>query len=112
MFFFMTALIKSGQPNASQIVIPANIVTLEQLNVWSLRALWQLHKNSDFYPDKDLPPVRRIQRSPFLNGAGKLSILYTIYHTFNDELGIDGSSKEWNVTDELTNVVPSNFFNI
>ncbi len=107
----MTAIIRSGSPNANQIVIPASITTLEQLNVWTLRALWQMHKNSDFYPDKDLPPVRRIQRSPFINGAGKLSYLYSVYHTFDDELGIDGTSKEWSAVDEITDVVPSNFFN-
>ena len=85
----MTAIIKTGVPSASQIVIPPSIVTLENLTTWALRALWEMHKNSDFFPDKDLPAVRRIQRSPFLNGAGRASTLWSVYLTYNSDVGID-----------------------
>lgn len=107
----MTAIIKTGQPTASQIVIPATIVTLEQLTTWCLRSLWELHKNGDFFPDKELPPVRRIQKSPFLNGSGRSSVLWSVYLTNNSDLGIDLSKKEWMFTDEISDVVPSTAFN-
>lgn len=107
----MTAIIRTGSPTSSQIVIPSNIVTLEQLTTWCLRALWELHKNSDFFPDKDLPPVRRIQKSPFLNGAGRPSVLWSVYLTNSSDLGIDITQKEWMFTDEVTDAVPSNAFN-
>ena len=107
----MTAIIKTGSPTVSQIVIPPTVVTLEQLATWALRALWEMHKNSDFFPDKDLPPVRRIQKSPFLNGAGRPSVLWSVYLTNSSDLGIDTTKKEWLFTDEITDAVPSSAFN-
>lgn len=108
----MTAIIKSGVPSASQLVIPSSVITLEQNATWSLRALWQLHKNGEFLPDKELAPVKRIQRSPFINGQGKFSILYSAYFTFDDLLGVDSSLKEYTAVDEISDVVPSNVFNV
>jgi hypothetical protein len=107
----MTAIIKTGVPNAAQIVIPPNITTLEQLVTWGLRGLWEMHKNSDFFPDKDLPPVRRIQKLPFLNGAGRPAVLWSVYLTNSSDLGIDITKKEWLFTDEITDAVPSSAFN-
>lgn len=107
----MTAIIKTGSPSPSQIVIPTSVTTLERCAIWCLRALWQLHKNGEFLPDKDLAPVKRIQRSPFINGQGKLSILYSVYFTVDQALGVDTSLKEWTAVDEISDVVPSNDFN-
>jgi len=107
----MTAIIRTGTPSASQLVIPASIVTLENLLSWSLRANYEMFKNSDFYPDKDLPPVRRIQRSPFVNGAGNATILWSLYLTYDSNIGIDPALKDWTATDEITTSVPSPFFN-
>lgn len=107
----MTAIIRTGVPSAQQLVIPASIVTVEGLAIWCLRVLWQLHKSGDFLPDKDIAPVRRIQRSPFINGQGKFSILYSAYFTFNDLLGVDATLKEYSCVDEISDVVPSNTFN-
>lgn len=107
----MTAIIKTGTPSSSQLVIPTSIDTLEKLAVWCLRALWQMHKNGEFLPDKELAPVKRIQRSPFINGQGKFSILYSAYFTFDDLLGVDPTIKEYTAADEISDVVPSNLFN-
>jgi hypothetical protein len=107
----MTAIIRTGTPSSEQLVIPASIVTVEQLATWSLRVLWQLHKNGDFIPDSAQAPVRRIQRSPFINGQGRFSILYSCYFTYNDLLGVDPTLKEWTAINEMSDVVPSNAFN-
>jgi len=107
----MTAFIRTGVPSNQQLVIPPNVNTIEELAVWSLRVLWQLHKNGDFLPDKELAAVRRIQRSPFMNGQGKFSILYSVYFTFDDLLGVDATIKEYTSVDEISTVVPSNVFN-
>lgn len=107
----MTAIIKTGVPNAGQIVIPPSIVTLEQNTSWCLRALWQMHKLGEFLPDKEGAPVRRIQRSPFVNGSGRPSILWSVYLTHDPDLGLDITKREWMFTDEISDVVPSNYFN-
>lgn len=107
----MTAIIKTGTPSASQIVIPPLITTLEGVTGWGLRGLWELHKNSDFFPDKDLPPVRRVQRTPFVNGQGLPSVLYSVYFTYDSSYEVSGTGKEWLAINEISTAVPSTNFN-
>lgn len=67
--------------------------------------LWALHRNSDFFPDKNLPPVKRIQKTTFMAGDGRPATLWSLYLTNDPSFGSALNLKEWMSQDEISNVV-------